>query len=327
MNLILFKRSELSKDGKSIKLPEKDPRTKHIFGHLRKVDGDSVTIGIISGRRGKAIVQSKDGDGKRLEFEQGAGAVSLSNDDDDGGGCCDESGDSGGGGNNQQQNGHEIVLVLSLPFPKRLKVLWAQIASMGVTRICIIRGALSDPNYCKTSAIAPEVYRPLVEEGMSQGCHTNEVSVEVEVGEAVSRAILEKLGLAKTTTTKSWSDDEVAIFLDCGDEAMEPPPCRQVIVDKLSRGPDAERTKKRVVLAIGSERGWTETEAKLFHEAGYESVSLGRSILRVDTAVIAGLGIVSAALDELEREQRQTKQQNGKTNDSSARKRKQDLEL
>ena len=98
-------------------------------------------------------------------------------------------------------------MVLSLPFPKRLKALW---------------GALSDPNYCKTSAIAPEVYRSLVEEGMSQGCHTKEVSVEVEVEEVVSRAVLEKLGLAKTNA-KSSNGDEVAIFLDCGDEAMEPP--------------------------------------------------------------------------------------------------------
>jgi len=282
MNLVLFKPSEIAEDGKSIQLLDKDPRSKHIFGHLQKVDGDSVTIGIISGRRGKAIVRTIGGDGKRLEFD--SGAVSLLTDDDG----CDES----GSGILQ----HEIVLVLSLPFPKRLKALWAQITSMGVTRICIIRGALSDPNYCKTSAITPEVYRPLVEEGMSQGCHTKEVSVEVEVEEVVSRAVLEQLGLAKTNA-KSSNVDEVAIFLDCGDEAMEPPPCRQVIIDNLSRGLD--RTQKRVIVAIGSERGWTDGEAKLFHEAGYESASLGRSILRVDTAIIAGLGIVSATLDEL----------------------------
>ena len=67
----------------------------------------------------------------------------------------------------------------------------------------------------------PEVYRSLVEEGMSQGCHTKEVSVEVQVEEVVSRAVLEKMGLAKTNA-KSWNGNEVAIFLDCGDEAMEP---------------------------------------------------------------------------------------------------------
>eukprot|EP00535_Pseudo-nitzschia_heimii_P007026 CAMPEP_0197190374 /NCGR_PEP_ID=MMETSP1423-20130617/21538_1 /TAXON_ID=476441 /ORGANISM="Pseudo-nitzschia heimii, Strain UNC1101" /LENGTH=55 /DNA_ID=CAMNT_0042642743 /DNA_START=30 /DNA_END=194 /DNA_ORIENTATION=+ len=55
---------------------------------------------------------------------------------------------------------------------------------------------------------------------MSQGCHTAEVSVDVEVGEVVSRAILEKLGV--TTTEQNPSDTtDVAIFLDCGDEAVE----------------------------------------------------------------------------------------------------------
>ncbi len=282
MNLILFKRSEVSKERKSIPLAEKDPRTKHIFGHLRKVDGDCVTIGIIAGGQGKAIVRTSGGDGKWLEIVvEGDVSESIPNQDKDG-----ESG--------------EIVLLLSLPFPKRLKALFPQITSMGVTRICIIRGALSDPSYCKTSAIAPEVYRPLVEEGMSQGCHTKEVAVDVEVDEVVSQSVLEKLGLYKSA--EEWSSNgEAAVFLDCGDETIEPPPCRKVIIEQLSQIPDATN-RKYVVIAIGSERGWTESEAKLFHAAGFRSASLGRSILRVDTAVIAGLGIVSATLDELQRE-------------------------
>ena len=34
------------------------------------------------------------------------------------------------------------------------------------------------------------------------------------------------------------------------------------------------------------------------NECGFKTATLGCSILRVDTAVVAGLGIVSAALDE-----------------------------
>ena len=282
MNLILFKRGEVyeSEDGKSsIQLVDKDPRTKHIFGHLRKVDGDSVTIGIIGGGQGKAIVRVSGGDnGKGLDIDDDV-LLSLLNQDGDG-------------------ESSEIVLLLSLPFPKRLKALWPQITSMGVTRICIIRGALSDPNYCKTSAISRDVYRPLVEEGMSQGCHTKEVTVNVDVDEVVSQSVLDKLGLYKSA--EQWySNGEAPVFLDCGDETIEPPPCRKVIIDQLSQIPEAT-SRKCVVLAIGSERGWTENEAKLFHDAGFRSASLGRSILRVDTAVIAGLGIVSATLDEFQ---------------------------
>jgi len=320
MNLILFKRGEISEDGKSIQLQDKDPRTKHIFGHLRKVDGDFVTIGIISGGRGKAIVHTKGEDGKRLE---------LVVDDSNGDSSCLASPSDGG------SYRHEIVLVLSLPFPKRLKGLWAQITSMGVTRICIIRGALSDPSYCKSSVITPQLYRPLVEEGMSQGCHTQEVDVDVAVDEVVSRDILEKLGLgaaaaaSPTTTTTvdtdpSSSSDDARIFLDCGDETMVPLPCRQVILNQLATpGSPTTPTPKRIFVAIGSERGWTDDEAKLFHEAGYESASLGRSILRVDTAVIAGLGIVSATIDEMELKLGELLDK-GNPEESPSRKRKQD---
>ena len=42
-------------------------------------------------------------------------------------------------------------------------------------------------------------------------------------------------------------------------------------------------------VAIGPERGWTDAEAKLFVKAGFQSALLGPSILRVDTAVVAGV--------------------------------------
>eukprot|EP00536_Pseudo-nitzschia_multiseries_P003877 jgi/Psemu1/186793/e_gw1.61.94.1 len=315
MNLILFKRSEISADGTSIRLQDKDPRTKHIFGHLRKTDGDSVTIGIISGGRGKAIVRTGDGEGSRLELVLDCSDYRWTSLKDSG-----------------SSHRHEIVLVLSLPFPKRLKGLWAQITSMGVTRICVIRGTLSDPNYCKSSVITPQVYRPLVEEGMSQGCHTQEVAVDVTVDEVVSRGVLEKLGLVAAAPAASaktgWSSsscDDVRIFLDCGDETTEPLPARQVITNQLSEHAPADTyTPKRIVVAIGSERGWTDDEAKLFHDAGYESASLGRSVLRVDTAVIAGLGIVSSTLDEIEVLQQEEETRDGNQTESHSRKRKQD---
>jgi 16S rRNA (uracil1498-N3)-methyltransferase len=53
-----------------------------------------------------------------------------------------------------------------------------------------------------------------------------------------------------------------------------------------------------VVLALGPEGGWTEAELKLFQEAGWRSASLGDTILRAETAAIAGLAVVLAELVE-----------------------------
>jgi 16S rRNA (uracil1498-N3)-methyltransferase len=47
-----------------------------------------------------------------------------------------------------------------------------------------------------------------------------------------------------------------------------------------------------IVLALGPEGGWTNEELKLFQGKGWQSVSLGNTILRTETAAIAALAVV-----------------------------------
>ena len=58
----------------------------------------------------------------------------------------------------------------------------------------------------------------------------------------------------------------------------------------LSAGPRA------AVLAVGSERGWSERERRLFREAGFESVSLGSRVLRTETACSIGAALALARM-------------------------------
>jgi 16S rRNA (uracil1498-N3)-methyltransferase len=51
-----------------------------------------------------------------------------------------------------------------------------------------------------------------------------------------------------------------------------------------------------IVLALGPEGGWTESELTMFREAGWVSASLGDTILRAETAAIAALAIVLSGL-------------------------------
>jgi 16S rRNA (uracil1498-N3)-methyltransferase len=53
-----------------------------------------------------------------------------------------------------------------------------------------------------------------------------------------------------------------------------------------------------IVLAIGPEGGWTDAELSAAGKCGFEEASLGRQILRTETAVIAALAIVRFALEE-----------------------------
>lgn len=66
----------------------------------------------------------------------------------------------------------------------------------------------------------------------------------------------------------------------------------QPLLRVLQQSADAAN---RIMLAVGPEGGWTAAEIALFIHAGWQSVSLGPRILRVETAVIAALAVVNAA--------------------------------
>jgi 16S rRNA (uracil1498-N3)-methyltransferase len=51
-----------------------------------------------------------------------------------------------------------------------------------------------------------------------------------------------------------------------------------------------------VALAVGPEGGWSEAELKLFQDAGWQSASLGQTILRAETAAIAALVLTAAQI-------------------------------
>lgn len=57
---------------------------------------------------------------------------------------------------------------------------------------------------------------------------------------------------------------------------------------------DLCNTEGECVLAIGPEGGWAPEELKLFADFNWQSASLGRTILRAETAAIAALSIVQA---------------------------------
>ena len=59
---------------------------------------------------------------------------------------------------------------------------------------------------------------------------------------------------------------------------------------------EATPTAKQAVLAIGPEGGWTEAEFASAQSSGFREASLGKFILRTETAVIAALAAINFAL-------------------------------
>ena len=58
----------------------------------------------------------------------------------------------------------------------------------------------------------------------------------------------------------------------------------------------AEPPRRQAALAIGPEGGWTEPEFAAAHDSGFREASLGKLILRTETAVAAALASLNYAL-------------------------------
>jgi 16S rRNA (uracil1498-N3)-methyltransferase len=58
-----------------------------------------------------------------------------------------------------------------------------------------------------------------------------------------------------------------------------------------------DKRQSTIVMAIGPEGGWTQTEVENAIAAGFQPVSLGRRILRAVTAPIVALSLISAAYE------------------------------
>ncbi|KAL7428866.1 hypothetical protein ACHAXH_002033 [Discostella pseudostelligera] len=324
MNLILIKPDERSTSGDGaiiIDLSPNDERTQHLLNHLNKKNGDSVSIGFIDSYGGwkcKAIIQycpnnndnkNKNGIGVRLLPTSNEPSPSLKQ--------------------SLSASLPQITLLLALPFPARLKYLWPVMASFtSVTRIIIVKSTLSNPEFLYSKAFHPTTYDPLIIKGMSQGGRTRPISVDIcvneEDDETISRSLLVRLGLVATNDGTS-TNTTARIFFDCGADENDgttpppPPPARDLVLAQCccerrtmsDTDDDANSTTTTAaaaaaapsaILAIGPERGWTDNEANLFvNDCGFKSATLGSSILRVDTAVVSALSVVSAALEECQR--------------------------
>jgi 16S rRNA (uracil1498-N3)-methyltransferase len=66
----------------------------------------------------------------------------------------------------------------------------------------------------------------------------------------------------------------------------------------LRRVLPAESTQTQAILAIGPEGGWTDTEFAAAQGAGFREASLGKLILRTETAVAAALASLNYALSD-----------------------------
>lgn len=153
-----------------------------------------------------------------------------------------------------------VTLILALPRPKVLNRVIASATSLGVKRIFLINAWRVEKSYWSTPRLAPDNLRLQAILGLEQARDTRLPSIE-------TRRLF-----------RPFVEDELPAIAN-GTRALLAHP------GAASECPRA--LDEAVTLAIGPEGGFIEAEVASLQRVGFDAVSLGPRVLRVETAVAA----------------------------------------
>jgi len=161
-----------------------------------------------------------------------------------------------------------VTLLLAVFKFDRMEWAIEKCTELGISRIIPTITRRTDSHLAAASGKRVERWRRIAREASEQSRRVSaaEISAPVNLGEAMC----ESNGLH---IVLSESEDQV--------------PLPDVL---------AAHSARAIALAIGPEGGWTEDELQSFQAAGWISASLGRTILRAETAAIAATAVVFSQL-------------------------------
>jgi 16S rRNA (uracil1498-N3)-methyltransferase len=162
-----------------------------------------------------------------------------------------------------------VTYLIGLPRPQTARKILTEGTSLGCSRIFFFRSDKGESSYAQSRLWTTREWHRLILKGAEQAFTTRLPKIKhfENLGECFTDGNLPSLRLAL--------DNYEA---ECGLSVV--PLCDQPLV-----------------IAFGSERGWSDQERKLLRSNGFKLVHLGERVLRVETACSVALGIVAARLN------------------------------
>jgi RsmE family RNA methyltransferase len=164
-----------------------------------------------------------------------------------------------------------VRLVVGLSRPQTCRKILEQAASMGVAEIHFFGAEKGEPSYASSTLWTTDEWENKIRAGVAQAfsshipfckLHQNLESLIAEIPD--KRSI--RLGLDN---------------YEAGDQ-----------LESFS-----VQSSESIWLAVGAERGWSAHERDLLRENEFTLKHLGKRILRVETAVVAALGILGSGIE------------------------------
>ena len=153
-------------------------------------------------------------------------------------------------------------LVLAPPRPRVMKRLMPQLASLGVGTMVLVGAKKVEKDFWGATLLKEENYRPLLVDGLMQSGTSALPRIETR------------------RNFRAFVRDELDAAFPTANRVVAHP------YGAFVRGASAA-DGGRLLLAVGPEGGWTDEEVELLESRGFARYSLGRRILRTDTALVA----------------------------------------
>ncbi len=166
---------------------------------------------------------------------------------------------------------HPVVLITSFARPSESKKILKNVTSIGVKAICFVKTEKCEKSYMNSSLWKDSSYRDYLIDGAVQ-------AFETDIPELY---FFNSLRECLENSTVSLSEEKAALD-------------NYEYTEKLSRISFSKGFSSTAAIAVGGERGWSSSERELFRKSGFTLCSLGKRVLKTETACIAGITLVKA---------------------------------
>lgn len=285
MNICLFTEDEIVKP-----LPLHDERSKHIIKILHKKTGDTFAAGIIGGKAGRAKITGID---EKKAACTGELRFSFTPE-------------------TEGKPLHPLVLIIGFPRPIQLKRLLRDVAGLGACAVHLTGTELGEKSYLQSTLVERgAAYKMLLDGTMQAGStHVPELymhkmlsdclqSVETNMAQNNMSELAKNAGGAQPSVERrNRTTGKIKIALDNAASERLAAFLKKNVHNAF---PNTESTLLRttVVAAIGSERGWTDSERALLEQHEYARCSMGARIFRTETAATVASSIILAYLGHI----------------------------
>ncbi|MCI6799110.1 MAG: RsmE family RNA methyltransferase [Spirochaetia bacterium] len=269
MNICLFSEAELNKA-----LVWNDERSIHLNKVLHKKTGDTFSAGIIGGQAGTATITetipytnpktNKTEISYRFDFKPESDGKIL----------------------------FPLKMIIGFPRPIQLKRLLRDIAGLGVCEVHLTGTELGEKSYMQSTLVERGAAYKMLLDGTVQAASTHVPALFLHQD---LKECLESIQEKTPKLLQSAQNTKFAL------DNVRPESSLQNLVSKFCIEPDEiKKSGINFIAAIGSERGWTDAERVLLAEKGFTLCSMGKRVLRTETAATVSASIILSSLGFLD---------------------------